>query len=341
MDKKTVPLVILAIALCAVIVLGEVLTYSINTHSFDAKAEFSSNTLDYSVSSSGSDTYSVVLLDNDDEQSTKALYVYINERYDDFYKQALEKSNVRYVEQQYYSEQVKKFLGLRGFDDVTLIGTEQLIELLNDPGTPKGKGLLITSFALPSEVYSGHESDALLQWIKNGGNLYWSSSEIGRFYTDSDGLHEVTGNQTLFFGKECVNTGELVHATSAVDNSFREAFTLMNSGLEFAVNTDGITDSLSIGYCDDGYSSISFVKHGNGMICVIGSMSEIIPQLDDTAQIIASGLTYSSRIVETVSGNVIRGTVEGKIDYTVTNDAVAYIYIGGTYTVYGRCFVDQ
>ena len=339
MDKKTVPLVVLAIVLCAVLVLGEFFTYGINTHSFNAKAEFSADTLDYSVSSSGSDTYSVVIIDDNNIVSTRELYIYIDERYDDHYKKALEKSNVRYVEQQYYSEQLRKSLGLRGFDNVRLIDSEGLKTFISETMTdPVGKGLFITTYALPSEIYSGNADDDLLKWVGNGGNLYWSSSEIGRFYRDSNGLHEVTGNQTLFFGKDCINTGKLAHATNAVENDFRNAFTLLNSGLEFAMNTDGLANSLSVGYCDEGYSSISFVKHGNGMICIIGSMSEIIPQLDDTAQIIASGLTYSSEIVNTVKGDVVRGTVSDKMNYAVTGNAVAYIYIGGTYTVYGRCF---
>ena len=339
MDKKTVPLVVLAIVLCAVLVLGEVLTYGINTHDFNAKAEFSSDTINYSVSSSGSDTYSVVVMDDNNVQSTEELYIYVDEEYDDYYKKALKIANVRYVEQKYYSEQIKKFLGLRGFDNVKMIDSKGLKTFIGETmSDPVGKGLFITTYALPAEIYSGNADDDLIKWIDNGGNLYWSSSEIGRLYIDSNGLHEVAGNQTLFFGKDCINTGKLAHATNAVDNGFRDAFTLLNSGLEFSMNTDGLTDSLSIGYCEDGYSSISFIKHGNGMICIIGSMSEIIPQLDDTAQIIASGLTYASEIVNVTKGNVVRGTVSGNVDFTVSGNAMAYIYIGGTYTVYGRCF---
>ena len=121
MDRKTVTLVVLAIVLCAGVVIGEVFTYGINIHNFDAKAEFSSGTLDYSVSSSGSDTYSVVLLDDNNVSITKELYVYVDNEYDSYYREALEKSNIEYVEQQYYSEQLKKFLGVRGFDNVKLV----------------------------------------------------------------------------------------------------------------------------------------------------------------------------------------------------------------------------
>ena len=341
MDKKTAPLVILAIVLCAVIVLGEVFTYGINIHSFDSKAEFSSGTLNYSVSSSGSDTYSVVLMNDNEVEPISDLHIYIDERYDNYYDDVQKKSGLLYTQEQYYSEQIKKHLDFRGFEDVTLVESKGLIEFINSTyENPKGHGLLVTSYALPSEIYSGNADDILIKWINNGGHLYWSSSEIGKYYTDDSGLHEVSDNQQLFFGKECVNTGKLENATCVVDNDFRTALTLQDSGLKFALNTDGIPNSLSVGYCEDGYSSISFVKHGSGMICVIGTMREIIQQMEDTAQIIASGLTYASEIVDSVKGDVVRGTVSGNLDYTSIGNGRAYIYIGGTYTLYGRSYHD-
>ena len=341
MDKKTAPLVVLAIVLCAVIVLGEVFTYGINTHGFNSKAEFSSGTLNYSVSSSGSDTYSVVLMNDNCIEPIKDLHIYIDERYDDYYDDVQKKCDLLYTQVQYYSEQIKKHLSFRGFEDVTLVESKELIKFINETyEDPKEHGLYVTSYALPSEIYSGNSDDLLLKWITNGGHLYWSSSEIGKYYVDNNGLHEVPDNQILFFGKECVNTGKLENATCVVDNDFRTALTLQNSGLRFALNTADIPDSLSVGYCEDGYSSISFVKHGEGMICVIGTMSEIICQMEDTAQIIASGLTYASEIVDSVKGDVVRGTISGSLDYTSSGNGRAYIYIGGTYTLYGRSYHD-
>ncbi len=341
MDKKTAPLVILAIVLCAVIVLGEVFTYGINTHSFDSKADFSSGTLNYSVSSSGSDTYSVVLIDENSAEPVRDLHIYVDERYDDYYSDVQKKSGLLYMQEQYYSEQIKKHLDFRGFEDVTLVKSDGLIEFINNTyENPKGHGLFVTSYALPSEIYCGNADDRLMKWIENGGYLYWSSSEIGKYYTDGSGLHEVSDNQILFFGKECVNTGKLENATCVVDNDFRTALTLQDSGLKFALDTSDIPDSLSVGYCEDGYSSISFVRHGSGMICVIGTMTEIIPQMEDTAQIIASGLTYASVIVDSVKGDVVRGSVSGSLDYSSIGNIRAYIYIGGTYTLYGRSYHD-
>ena len=341
MENRTAPLVILAVVLCAAVVLGEVFTYAVNIHNFDSDAEFSSGTLNYSVSSSGSDTYSVVLMDENGVEPIKELHIYVDEGYDDHYNDVQEKSGILYVQEQYYSEQIKKHLALRGFEDVTLVKNKELIDYIDaTKDDPKGHGLYVTSYALPSEIYSGNPTDPLMVWINNGGSLYWSSSEIGRYYIDADGLHEVSGNQELFFGKKCVNTGDLENATDVINNDFRTALTLQDSGLKFAIDTDGIADSLSVGYCEDGYSSVSFVKHGSGMICVIGTMTEIIPQMEDTAQIIASGLTYASEIIDSVKGNVIRGTVSGSMDYTAIGDGRAYIYIGGTYTLYGRSYHD-
>lgn len=341
MDRRTASLVILAVILCALIILGEVFTYAVNTHSFDATAEFSSGKMDYSVSSSGSDTYSVVLMDKNGVESITNLCIYVDERYDDHYDDVKKNTDLLYMQEQYYSEQIKKHLKIRGFDDVTLIGSEGLIDFINNTCTdPKGHGLLVTSYELPSEIYSGGADDKLIKWIENGGHLYWSGSEIGKYHIDTEGLHEVSDNQMLFFGKECVNTGYLENATNVIDNGFRTALTLQDSGLRFSLNVSELADSLSVGYCEDGYSSISFVKHGDGMICIIGTMTEIIQQMEDTAQIIASGMTYASVIIDHVKGDVVRGTVGGSLNYTSIGCAMAYIYIGGTYTLYGRCFSD-
>ena len=169
MDKKTAPLVILAIVLCAVIVLGEVFTYGINIHSFDSKAEFSSGTLNYSVSSSGSDTYSILLMDDNGVEPINDLHIYVDERYDDYYDDVQKKSNLLYTQEQYYSEQIKKHLDFRGFRDVTLVESKELIGFINDTyENPKGHGLLVTSYALPSEIYSGNADDTLMKWINNG-----------------------------------------------------------------------------------------------------------------------------------------------------------------------------
>ncbi len=146
MDKKTVPLVVLAIALCAVLVLGEVFAYGINPHNYGIKAEFSSGTLNYSVSSSGSDTYSAVLLDNDSVAPTKELYIYADENYDNHYKEAFDKSSARYIRQQYYAEQVKKSLELRGFNNVQIINSNGLKDVVTSSvDNPGEKGLVITS----------------------------------------------------------------------------------------------------------------------------------------------------------------------------------------------------
>ncbi len=341
MDRRTTPLVILAVVLCAAVVLGEVFTYGINTHNFSSDAEFTSGTLNYSVSSNGSDTYSVVLMDENGFEPIKDLHIYVDERYDDYYNDVLKKSNLIYTQEQYYSEQIQKHLRIRGFDDVTLVDSKGLIGFIDATwDDPMGHGLYVTSYALPSEIYSEDNSYKLIEWVNRGGSLYWSSSEIGRFHVDENGLHEVTNNQVLFFGKECINTGDLENATCVVDNDFRTALTLQDSGLKFALNTSGIPDSLSMGYSEDGYSSISFVKRGNGMICIIGTMTEIIPQMEDTAQIIASGLTYSSEVVRYVKGDVVRGIVNGTLDCISVGNNRAYIYIGGTYTLYGRCYCE-
>lgn len=338
MKKKNV-IIIIAIVLCVAIVLGEVLTYT-NVHRYDSDAKFSSDSVSYDVYSNGSNVYSAILLNNTSSDRTEKLYIYADENYSDNYKKACDTVSMYYIDQNYYAKELKEYLKIRGFTNVEIIDSEELVTMVSGSSSDaSGLGLFILSYELPSEIYKGDPSDRLFKWIDSGGNLYWMYSEIGKFYNDGN-LRVVENNQTLFFGKQCINTSSTEHATNAVDNDFRDALRLKNSGLRFGMNSEGISNSLSVGYCEDGYSSITFTKHNAGMICIIGMMNEIIMELEDAAQIIASGITYGSSIVDIDEGKVSRTTVKRSFTFDPGSDVSLYIFIGGTYTVYGRSYHD-
>lgn len=347
MSKNHSLVTIIAITAVAAVILGEVFTYGINVHSYDSNAYISPpGTLNYSVSSKGSDAYSVVLMDRHDAKPVKKVYIYADENYDSCYKKAHDMCHhISHVEQKHHAEQMQKLLKIKGFKDATIVDSEKLCNVLREDiekTNCSGHGLIVSSFSLPFDIYHGCPNDLLFKWIDNGGYLYWSSSEIGRFYYKDSKINEVKDYDTLFFGSKCINVSETERATSVIDNKFQEAFTLTNTGLKFALKTDAIpnsSNSLSIGYKENGYSSIAFVKHNNGMICVIGTMSEHLPMREDTTQIISAGITYDTEIVMIHKGNITRGKISDTIKYTRQIDnPIIYIYIGGTYTVYGRCF---
>ena len=167
-------LVILSVVLCAVVLAGELTTYGANFHSYDSSADFGDGRIDLSVTSSGSDVYSAVLVDNGTRPPVTELYIYIDERYDEFLEDARSASGLRPLDMEYAIEQVCKSLRIRGFDNISVCNDKELLEImLGDSAGSASKGLLVMSYALPVGIYSGSDGDVLFKWLAAGGSLYW------------------------------------------------------------------------------------------------------------------------------------------------------------------------
>lgn len=330
--------VILSILLCSFILIGEVMAYGPNIHHYDADAEFDEDGVSYSVTSSGSHTYTAVAVDNGDYCAPLSLRIYIDDRYVEDYSQISDRITLKGADQQYFAEQLTVKLKVRGFDNVTVINDEELIDFLKQD-TPHGnsEGLMVMSYALPSEVYSGSEHDPLLKWLDAGGSLYWAMSPAGMFSRNNGVVSEVDNNQTLLFGKsDAINLNQDKVAVTVIEtDGLTAALSLKWNRVLYGIDISGIDGAKSIGYIYDGYSSVSFVPHGDGMICVFGG-NTFRDLYDDIAQVIASGISCHSRNIATDEGSVTRGTIYNNIEMKIEGNASIYITIGGHYAVYGR-----
>lgn len=336
-------LILLSVVICAIVLTGEFLAYGHNPHNFDADAEFEDGFATITVSSSGSDTYSTILMDNGDRAPLTSLYIYIDEGYDEFYDEAEGYFEQRYLDQMYAAEQISKSLKIRGFHDITLCNGEQLVNLLQeDIGNDATKGLLVMSYALPSTVYSGSVDDLLFNWIRDGGNLYWMSSPVGMFYVEGDELIEVKENQKLFFGKECINLEDDAIALSVLDgNGLTNALALKWNRVLYGLDVTDIEGSFAMGFSQNGYSSISMVPFGKGMICVFGGSYDRY-LCDDVAQTVASGISCYTEVIKICEGTVTRTSTSWTTEIPADTDNVTvYTHIGGYYTVYGRAVSDK
>ena len=344
MVSKTDKIAVLAVVLIAAVFVGEYLTYGYEVDR-DASASWESDKVSYSVKSSGSDEYRAVLFDNAGQVPVSKLYIYVDGTYDKYYRDACDLSDGArpcYIEAGYYAEQVRESLKIRGFTDVTLIDGIELEEILRSTmSSSAGIGIMVLSYAVPGSVYSGQSDCLLVNWVNGGGGLYWLSSEIGRFYTDDDGLHKVSGDCTAyFFGTsvpvDCDDKDELGYITgNPVGGVFTEALCLKNSTTEFGIDITGLS-GIQLGFGEGGYASISLVSVGSGMICVFAGGFDI-NQLDDVGQVIASKLTCDSVFISMQKDKVTRETVRGSFGLS-TSDAYLFIYTGGTYTNFGACF---
>ena len=322
--------VIIAVFVIVLVGIGEVGAYYSYTNNYGSSVQWTSSGLEYSVNSNGSDGYKVVAMNHSEPLSE--LCFYLDSEFDSNLSKAREVDTVLGYNQNHAVNQMMRHTQFRGLENTRALDESGLFDYLSSTlSDPKGKGVMVIGYELPSAVYSGHSTDLLFEWIDNGGTLYWAGSEIGKFYSEAGVLHSVSNNQELFFGvSECVYKG--TQKATETDGVFCRALSLQNSRMNNALSA-AIPNSLAIGYFCEGYASVSLVAHGLGTVCVFsGDLS--LTQYDDMAQVISAGITPHTTLADCQAGDV-RGTVNGHV--SAPSDS-AYIYIGGVNTVYGRAY---
>ena len=335
MDKKWISIVV--VIFIAMILVGEILTYSSGVNRYDSSAVRNGTMVEYSVSSSGTNDYCAVLIDNGGFKGLERLAIYVDENYDKNLEAAGSYTPVCNMESVYYSGQVQRSLKLRSLDDVIICDSKGLIDYLEETKThPGGCGILSLSYALPGEIYKGNGSDPLMKWIEDGGSLYWEGSIPGSLYYNDGELIRVGNNQELFFGSSnCINLNSKLHPDT-VDDVYTRVLGLTDRQLFLGVDSSAIVrEHLSIGCMNGSISSLTLVKYGNGMV-VQSAGWFTIEQIEQLSQVMASGLCYKSMIIDQHDGRVTRSTVNGSFD-SIGGDRL-YIFIGKNYSVYGRAY---
>ncbi len=342
MNREKKLLAALTIAIIAVVLIGETLVYSDITE-YRANIEYDSDRADYSIYSNGASSFDLVISDNGNFEPTDRYLIY----YDDTYCTAYDSSDMpvlgRMDGQEYYIDQLIKTLEYKGVTSITVVDAAALADALqNDVASANNKtALIVISGALPATVYTGQSTDCIFNWLDEGGRLYWLGNVIGLYYATPEELQLVPNCQTLFFGSDCVNQKEDGKAYEDVTaNNYRYALSLSNNQTLYGLNGTALPDCLTLGYTDGQYSSVSIVKHGEGMICVLsGNYTDY--QRADLSQIIASGLCYCSEIAYQTGGEVVRTTIQNTVQLPSDKDNYAgYIYIGGYFPSFGRTFYN-
>lgn len=344
MNKKTeTGLSVLAIAIVAIVLIGEYAVYADGLYRYDADVQADGS---FTVSASGSESYTAVLTDNGGFTAVSSLYIYYDDTYGSFVKSVTVEIGAKGLTQDYYLSQLVNTLKYRGLTDITYVNAEELKAALAADaaaGTTAGKGLVVINGALPDTVYTGNSGDLLLTWIHAGGSLYWAGGLLGAYFAHSGKTVEVVNGdyQLLFFGTDCLNTSDTVAAFSEItDNSYRADLSLMNNVVTYGIATAKLAAGtyLAAGYTEDGYASVVCVQCGSGMVCVLGG-DYANNQRSDLATVICAGLCWSSQELDCQQGSVTRGTVSGALTVPATHGKlVAYVLLGGCFSVYGEAF---
>lgn len=336
--------VAIAVAMLAIILIGEVVVYTSDYTDYSASASEADGVITYTVSADGSKNYSVVVSDSNGYAKVTKLYLYYDETYASDVEKVAADVGAPALTQSYYLQQLVQLLEYRGVTDVTYVNAGELADVLSAcvaSGSSAGIGLVCLNGALPDTVYTGNSGDLILQWIESGGSLYWAGNTIGSEYATTEGVVAVeTDYQSLFLGSDCLNTDDsLARAYEEYSgNGYRSALSLSNNNVKYGVSPSMVTSRscLAMGYQNSGYASIVAVQCGSGAVFVFGGDYSDY-QRYDMAQVIAAGIGPESELVAVETGTVTRGTVTDTIE-AVGNDLSAYVYLGGYYPVYGKHF---
>jgi len=335
----------IVIATVAVILIGEVIVYTASTDDFSINVEKNGTDIDYEISVRGSQVYSVVAMDNGSMQNIDEVYIYYDEGYGTAYVSEPGPIGSHELTQEYYIDQLTKHMEFRGSPSIRILSAADLADTMNnDVGSAFSKGLIVISGALPETVYSD-TNNLIFDWMNDGGRLFWAGNVLGRFVATPTGVVDGPSNyQTLFFGvSDCLNTGDDYLALEDVtSNNLRYDLALRNNDIRYAVNTTNLAaagvNCLAMGFTNGTYDSIVTAEYGNGMICAFGGdLSR--EQYRDVAQIVSSGVCYTTTVLDVAEGSVRYGSANGSIDVsTAVGNITVYTYLGGYFPVYGRAF---
>ena len=341
-------LVLAAVLVIGIILAGEAYIYTFNTNDiYHIETSMTDGSVSYSIYSGISTHYDVVVVDNSDFVKTNRYYIYYDESYKSNLNDVFQPIGSEKLDQWYYVSQLSRQLSNRGIDTIMVDAKGLEDRLQNDIDAGKcNNGLIVASGALPDTVYRGLGSDLIFDWITAGGRLYWVGNAIGSCYSTVNEIVDVEGDyQSLFFGvSDCLNLNGPEKAYSDdTSNDFRYSLSLSSNDLRYAPNRTLLPGSMTAGYTEGEFSSVTFVGYGQGMICIVaGDYSN--NQRADLAQLIGAHICHKSEIILHESGDVTRGSVDNRIDIAAPsgNEAI-YTYLGGYYLVYakGDCYYDH
>ncbi len=333
---RDVRLMAAAMAVIVIVLAGEAYIYC-NDWDEMYRSELSQDSHSVEISSGSSNRYDVVTIGGSPEKAeTTAIY------YDPSYGEHLDETHHAtggtYLDQEYYVTMLADQLETRGAK-ARILDAGSLADMMRESMSSGrcSQAVVIASGAIPDTIYSGSESDIVIQWLNAGGRLYWIGGIIGQFISHADGqVSDIgTGMQGLFLGSATQNEAE-TFGTEPISEEWSESLSLMGNGTLYGVDASNCRDSLQMGFTDGTYSSIGLVGKGEGFVCVFGGVLSN-DQRADVAQVLASGIGPDSHILDHRSGSVTRETVSVPLESASPSDSV-YVYLGGYFAVYGKSF---
>lgn len=336
MDKKT--LYVIFIGFAVVMLAGQILSYATEPYRHEASSwDNGDGTVGYSLSSSTSSEFGVVMIDIGSVLVPDKLLIY----YDETYEAHLDHDYLGKLKSIVCSE-----LDIHGVD-YEIVNAEELLGRIQGDiliGNQSFR-LFFATGAIPHILYDCTEDSPLMKWLEQGGVLYWVNGVIGRNISMGSSLAECEGYGHLFFGIpdsdiSMGTQGNIYAEEKSLHFDRLRDLGIIYNDCTYGINTGLITDEyLSMGYTAEGLDSLVLSKYhnGGGMIVNFGGKvaTNSAPMI---AKVIASKITYDSHIVYNEGGRLRFSDVRGEIAVDNAKNYVLYIWIGYPVQIFSRTF---
>lgn len=316
--KHSDKIIVLFAIIVSVMIIGEVITVHPPSY-FDSNVYSDENGTHYEVNAQGATNFTIIESNPGSFRAPSNIVVYYDETYG---------AHVEYPNSTNVLQMVKE-LSIRGMN-ASIVNAIEVAEIMSEGNTDTG--IIFLTGALPDTIFTGLDNDLVFKWLEVGGSIYWIGKPIGMNIATSDHRTEKIDCQRMFF--EDYRT-EFEKNLADIPTECGEMLCIRTTWATYGLQVD-LPNSLSVGFeTDNGYGSIVLSKCRNGMVTVVGcDYSDIVRA--DIAQIVASGLTYDSSIIEVKNVYVHNGSSTG--DLTGSSTCV-YIFSGGYYTNYGCRYI--
>ena len=311
------------IALVAVFVIvmsvGAYNVYWNDDGSYNASASMNADgTVSFTLS--GPDTnYSYSVFSN--TKIPDKLYLY----YDDSYRSDF---NDQYTQKEFLTV-LQSMLERRGMSS-TFVNANELVTVMDDHDS----AVFFVSGALPDTVYDGNTAGTspFVKWMTNGGTVYWTGPEIGRYISTHDA---VTDHEKGFFD------GDVLISDADYEYAYNQSDMFQYTQLRYDDCMYGLradrADSRPLSYISDGgYSSVSVAKVLGGNVTVFGgnvsvtkNVSQVVTDRTCCADVVICGLTYQSEGLDHGTGT-LKGSLSSNTgkDVSAAVNKVFFITVG-------------
>ena len=228
-----------------------------------------------------------------------------------------------------------EMMSRRGYENIEFIEADKLRTIVYDPSAAANSGLMMTGGAIPRDIYTSATDNGVRTWLANGGTLYWSGPDIGRFCDIGDGEECKDYGTGMFGGSVNYTDGDPYLVTKATDISLEMGFAGERAKYGLVADYPG---SRVLGLYDD-YSSFSVLPVDSGRLYLFGTNFDEydVEKVASIADYISAGITEKTEILE--SSELHKGYWDqtfniGKVD---AGDSV-YITSGSPVSAKGRFF---